>query len=59
MVQTLGDTRRLAAGLTGKGFCTGNASVTITLDRHGHLMPGNGEEAAGLLDSYLERTGSG
>jgi hypothetical protein len=25
----------------------------ITLDRYGHLMPGNEEEAAVLLDRYL------
>jgi hypothetical protein len=29
--------------------------VTITHDRYGHLMPGNEEEAAELLDAYLER----
>ena len=33
----------------------GHASVVITLDRYGQLMPGNEEEAAGLLDSYLGR----
>jgi hypothetical protein len=27
-----------------------------TLDRYGHLMPGNEEEAAGLLDAYLSRS---
>jgi integrase len=27
----------------------GHASISITLDRYGHLMPGNEEEAAGLL----------
>ncbi len=32
----------------------GHASVTITFDRYGHLMPGNETEAAGLLDGYLE-----
>lgn len=31
----------------------GHASISITLDRYGHLMPGNNEEAAGLLDAYL------
>jgi len=31
----------------------GHANISITLDRYGHLMPGNEEEAAGLLDSYL------
>jgi hypothetical protein len=30
----------------------------ITLDRHGHFMPGSKEEAAGLLDAYLERADS-
>jgi hypothetical protein len=25
----------------------------MTLDRYGHLMPGNEEEAAGSLDVYL------
>lgn len=33
----------------------GHASVTITYDRYGHLMPGNEEEAAALLDVYLNR----
>lgn len=30
--------------------------MTITYDRYGHLMPGNENEAATLLDAYLERT---
>ncbi len=30
-------------------------SITITLDRYGHLLPGNEDEAAGLLDAYLAR----
>ncbi|MDX6645718.1 MAG: hypothetical protein QOK40_1445 [Miltoncostaeaceae bacterium] len=25
------------------------------MDRYGHLMPGNEDEAAGLLDAYLRR----
>jgi hypothetical protein len=33
----------------------GHASITITLDRYGHLMPGSEDEAAGLMDAYLER----
>ncbi len=33
----------------------GHSSITITLDRYGHLMPGNEDEAASLLDTYLER----
>jgi integrase len=40
-----------------KAFSTyiGHANIGITLDRYGHLMPGSEEEAAGLLDAYLER----
>lgn len=45
----------LAAGVNVKALSTymGHASITITLDRYGHLMPGNEAEAAGLLDAYL------
>ena len=32
-----------------------HSSITITHDRYGHLMPGNEDEAAALLDTYLER----
>ena len=32
----------------------GHASVTITYDRYGHLMPGNEGEAVDLVDAYLE-----
>jgi integrase len=48
----------IAAGVNAKALSTymGHASVMITLDRYGHLFPGNEEEAAGLLDSYLERS---
>jgi integrase len=47
----------IAAGVNAKALSTymGHSSITITLDRYGHLMPGNEDEAAGLLDSYLER----
>jgi hypothetical protein len=31
----------------------GHAGISITLDRYGHLLPGNEQEAAGLLDAYL------
>jgi len=31
----------------------GLASITVTLDRYGHLFPGSEEEAAALLDAYL------
>lgn len=45
----------IAAGANFKALSVymGHSSVTITLDRYGHLMPGNEEEAAGLLDTYL------
>jgi integrase len=33
----------------------GHSSITITLDRYGHLMPGNEEEAAEMLAGYLDR----
>jgi hypothetical protein len=32
----------------------GRANISITLDRYGHLMPGNEGEAAELLDAYLK-----
>ena len=34
----------------------GHASVTITFDRYGHLMPGNEAETADLLDALLARS---
>ncbi|MBA3562105.1 MAG: site-specific integrase [Actinobacteria bacterium] len=47
----------IAAGVNSKAVSTymGHASITITLDRYGHLMPGNEAEAANLLDAYLAR----
>jgi integrase len=47
----------IAAGVNAKALASymGHASVTITLDRYGHLMPGNEDEAAALLDAYLVR----
>jgi integrase len=47
----------IAAGVNAKALSTymGHASITITHDLYGHLMPGNEEEAAGLIDAYLER----
>ena len=46
----------IAAGVNAKALSTymGHSSITSTLDRYGHLMPGNEEEAARLLDRYLE-----
>jgi integrase len=48
----------IAAGVNAKALSTylGHSSITITLDRYGHLFPGNEEEAADLLDAYLART---
>jgi hypothetical protein len=34
----------------------GHANLSITLDRYGHPMPGNEDEAAALLDGYLARS---
>jgi hypothetical protein len=31
------------------------ASISITLDRYGHLFPGSEDEAAELVDAYLDR----
>ncbi len=47
----------IAAGVNAKALASymGHASVTITYDRYGHLMPGNEAEAAGLLDAYPVR----
>ena len=48
----------IAAGVNAKALSTymGHAGVAITLDRYGHLMPGNEDEAAALLDGYLARS---
>jgi integrase len=50
----------IAAGVNAKALSTymGHANISITLDRYGHLMPGNEDEAAGMLDAYLERANS-
>jgi len=47
----------IAAGVNAKALSSymGHANISITLDRYGHLMPGNEDEAAGLLDAYLDR----
>jgi integrase len=48
----------IAAGVNAKALASymGHASIVITLDRYGHLMPGNEEQAAELLDLYLQRS---
>jgi integrase len=47
----------IAAGVNAKALSTyiGHASISITMDRYGHLMPGSEVEAAGRLSAYLER----
>jgi integrase len=47
----------IAAGVNAKALSTymGHSTITITLDRYGHLLPGNEREAAGMLDSWLAR----
>ena len=46
----------IAAGINSKALSTyiGHASITITLDRYGHLLPGNEQQAATLLNNWLE-----
>jgi len=48
-------TLMIAAGVNAKALQTfmGHSSITVTLDRYGHLFPGSEEEAANLLDAYL------
>lgn len=45
----------IAAGLNAKTLSTylGQATINITLDRYGHLMPGSEDEARAMLDSFL------
>ncbi len=47
----------IAAGVNSKAVSSymGHASITITLDKYGHLMPGNEAETADLLDAYIAR----
>jgi len=46
----------IAAGVNAKALSTfmGHANISITLDRYGHLLPGAEDEAAGLMDAYLQ-----
>jgi integrase len=45
----------IAAGINPKALSQymGHSSITITLDRYGHLMPGAEHQAATMLDDYL------
>jgi integrase len=46
----------IAAGVNAKALSTymGHSTITMTLDRYRHLMPGNEDEAAEMLERYLE-----
>ena len=46
----------IAAGVNAKALSTymGHTSITVTIDRYGHLLPGNEGHAAALLDTWLE-----
>ncbi len=48
----------IAAGVNAKALSTymGHANISITLDKYRHLMPGNEDEAATMLDAYLARS---
>jgi hypothetical protein len=45
------------AGVNIKAISTfmGHSSITVTLDLYGHLLPGAEDEAAELMDAYIER----
>jgi integrase len=47
----------VAAGVNAKALCAymGHSSITVTLDRYGHLMPGAEAQAADMLADYLQR----
>ncbi|HVC87703.1 MAG TPA: tyrosine-type recombinase/integrase, partial [Gaiellaceae bacterium] len=46
----------IAAGVNAKALSVfmGHSSIQVTYDRYGHLMPGGEDEAAALLNVYLE-----
>lgn len=47
----------IAAGVNAKALSAylGHASVSVTYDIYGHLMPGSEAEAANLFDGYIAR----
>jgi integrase len=49
-------TYMIAAGINTKALSTymGHSSITITLDRYGHLLPGNETQTAQLLETWLQ-----
>ena len=51
----------IAAGVNAKALSVymGHSTITVTLDRYGHLMPGHEGEAAAMLSGYLESQAGG
>jgi integrase len=51
----------IGAGINAKALSTymGHTSITVTLDRYGHLLPGNERQAADALDRWLSAQGVG
>lgn len=47
----------IASGVNAKALSKimGHASISITFDVYGHLMPGGEDEARGHVDAYLDR----
>ena len=47
----------IAAGVNAKALSTymGHGNIAITLDTYGHMLPGNEDQAADLLDAFLTR----
>ena len=47
----------IAAGVNAKALSSymGHSTITMTLDRYGHLMPGNENEARGHAGGLLGR----
>jgi integrase len=47
----------IAAGVNAKALSSymGHSSITMTIDRYGHLMPGNEQHAADLLEAFLSQ----
>jgi len=47
----------IAAGVNAKALSQymGHSSITVTLDRYGHLMPGSEQETGELLEAYLRK----
>ena len=47
----------IAAGVNAKALSTymGHGNIAITLDTYGHMLPGNEDQAADLLDAFHAR----